>query len=64
LSDAQVSEGEEKKLPKLLGCFECDITTHFTHFAILMRAPLKLSHLISRLIIGNIKAFLRNLENL
>jgi hypothetical protein len=32
-------------------------------FAILMRALLKLSHLIRTLTIGNIKPFLRNLES-
>jgi hypothetical protein len=33
-------------------------------FAILMRALLKLSHLIRILTVGNIKPFLRNLESL
>jgi hypothetical protein len=33
-------------------------------FAILMRALIKLSHLVRTLIIGNIKRFLRNLESL
>jgi hypothetical protein len=33
-------------------------------FAILMRDLLKVSHLIRTLIIGNIKYFLKNLENL
>jgi hypothetical protein len=32
-------------------------------FAILMRALVKLSHLVSTLTIGNIKYFLRNLES-
>jgi hypothetical protein len=34
------------------------------NFAILMRALLKLSHLVRTLIIGNIKPFLRNQESL
>jgi hypothetical protein len=33
------------------------------NFAILMRALLKLSHLVRTLTIGNIKHFLRNLKN-
>jgi hypothetical protein len=33
-------------------------------FAILMKALLKLSHLVRTLIIGNIKHFLKNLESL
>jgi hypothetical protein len=36
----------------------------FLSFAILMRDLMKLSHLIRTPIIGNIKPFLRNLENL
>jgi hypothetical protein len=44
------------------GCIESGDTTHFTHFAILMGALLKLSHLVRTLIISNIKPFLRNLE--
>jgi hypothetical protein len=41
---------------KLLMMFELN-------FAILMRAFLKLSHLVRTLTIGNIKRFLRNLES-
>jgi hypothetical protein len=29
LGDAQVSKGEEKKPPKLQGCFKCGDITHF-----------------------------------
>jgi hypothetical protein len=32
-------------------------------FVILMRAPVKLSHLVMTLTIGNIKPFLRNLKS-
>jgi hypothetical protein len=39
----------------------CDVCLSF---AILMRALLKLSHLVRTLIIGNIKPFLKNPENL